>query len=320
MKKILLYNTSIGSENLGDQIIMDYCHHIMRDLLPNTFFLETVTQDRIGKRTYAMNRTADYRVVCGTNLLRPDMFRKRQWKIGPGDIKNLQDICLMGVGWNNYQQERIGYYTKYLYKSILSNTYLHSVRDKYTEERIRSMGINNVIYTACPTMWKLDEALCKEIPEEKAENVITTVTNYRKSKDLDNHLLSTLCKEYKMVYLWPQCYKDIEYLKSFFDTSKLEILPPSLEALDNLLADGISLDYVGTRLHGGIRALNHKRRSIIIGVDNRANEIARDTNINVLPRGEQKEKLVRLINCKFSTDITLPYANIEKWKSQFSET
>ena len=50
-------------------------------------------------------------------------------------------------------------------------------------------------------------------------------------------------------------------------------MSPTLEAFDNLLESEIDLDYIGTRLHAGIRAIQKKRRSIIIGVDNRALEM-----------------------------------------------
>ena len=45
-----------------------------------------------------------------------------------------------------------------------------------------------------------------------------------------------------------------------------------------------NIDYVGTRLHAGIRALQHKKRTIIIGIDNRAIEKAKDFNLTVIDR------------------------------------
>ena len=60
----------------------------------------------------------------------------------------------MGVGFAS-DSEEFDKYSKELMHSILSNRYLHSVRDKFSERMLKKMGINNVIYTGCPTMWEL---------------------------------------------------------------------------------------------------------------------------------------------------------------------
>ena len=70
-------------------------------------------------------------------------------------------------------------------------------------------------------------------------------------------------------------------------------------------------------MHGGIRALQHKKRSLIIGIDNRAIELNKDFNLPVL---DQKDinKLEDVINSSFSTEIFLPIQNIKKFLSQFN--
>ena len=45
-------------------------------------------------------------------------------------------------------------------------------------------------------------------------------------------------------------------------------------------------DYVGTRLHAGILALNYRKRTLIIAVDNRAAEMKTDINLPVIARGD----------------------------------
>ena len=76
------------------------------------------------------------------------------------------------------------------------------------------------------------------------------------------------------------------------------------------------VDFVGSRLHGGIRALNFKRRSLIIGVDNRALEINKDTNLPFIDRS-RIEDIEKWVNRSFETEINLPYDNINEWKAQF---
>lgn len=69
----------------------------------------------------------------------------------------------------------------------------------------------------------------------------------------------------------------------FWEVAKL--LTPNMEVFDELVETTVSLDFVGTRLHAGIRVLQHKRRSIILGIDNRAPEKAIGFNLPVCPRG-----------------------------------
>ena len=71
------------------------------------------------------------------------------------------------------------------------------------------------------------------------------------------------------------------YFKTLKKTNEIEIINPHLSDYDNFLKKH-EVDFIGTRLHGGIRALQHKRRSIIIGIDNRATELNRDFNLPVV--------------------------------------
>ena len=58
-----------------------------------------------------------------------------------------------------------------------------------------------------------------------------------------------------------------------------------MQGYDSFLENTKNIDYVGTRLHGGMRALQHEKRTIILGIDNRAIELNKDYNIPVI---EQK--------------------------------
>ena len=83
-----------------------------------------------------------------------------------------------------------------------------------------------------------------------------------------------------------------------------------------ILENEESIDFVGTRLHAGVRALQNRRRTIILGIDNRAFEKAKDFNLTVCPR-DDLDKLNELINSNLQTQINLPNENIARWKSQF---
>jgi len=200
---------------------------------------------------------------------------------------------------------------------VLSASGLHSVRDSYAEQQLKNVGISNVVNTGCPTTWVLTETHCSEIPIKKGKDAVVVLTDYSRN-ELDSAMLKFVCANYHKVYFWCQGTQDYEYLESLGFTSKVDVIPSSLAAYRQLLSDKtLSLDYVGTRLHGGIYALKHKRRSIIIGVDHRANEMGKDLNLPVVDRyaldGELEEKIIN----DFEIKVNLPMANIDKWCSQF---
>ena len=316
MKKILVLDTSISTENIGDKIIMDYCNNIIKEIFGDSFYVNIPTHDVISSHSYNHSKSSDYRLLCGTNLLTSNMNKRNQWKINMKDSIYLNDVCLFGVGWWQYQHAP-NIYTRILYKRVLSKELLHSVRDSYTEKMLKSIGINNVINTACPTMWNLTPEFCKQIPHKKAKDVLVTITDYKKDEINDKKLFDILIKNYNKVYVWIQALDDYSYLSQIVDLKNIIIVNPTLESLDNILVQNNDLDYVGTRLHAGIRALNHQKRTIIIGVDNRATEISKDCNIVVVKRANIETELEKLINSEFTTNIKLPLENIKIWKNQF---
>ena len=73
--------------------------------------------------------------------------------------------------------DAIDAYTKKFYKTLLSDEYLHSVRDEMTKKRLNSIGIENVLNTACPTMWSLTPSRQLEISSKRSKNVVTSITD-----------------------------------------------------------------------------------------------------------------------------------------------
>ena len=69
-------------------------------------------------------------------------------------------------------------------------------------------------------------------------------------------------------------------------------------------------------MHGGIRALQHGRRALIIAIDNRAREKHRDFNIPVLERDAMVD-LEAWIKGGQATDIHIPIAEIDRFLRQF---
>ncbi|WP_185157812.1 polysaccharide pyruvyl transferase family protein [Klebsiella pneumoniae] len=111
-----------------------------------------------------------------------------------------------------------------IFTKILSNEHLHSVRDQYTADMLKSIGITNVINTGCPTMWDLSKEHCEKIPHRKADNVITTITDYNTDVQSDKNMLDLLLSKYDSVYLWLQGDGDLKFLKEIGYQDKVKLL------------------------------------------------------------------------------------------------
>lgn len=316
MKKITIFDTSITSTNLGDEIIMDSVMRELKDIFKeDTMFLRVPTHEVISRRSHRLVNESDYSFVAGTNILNSKfkIIKANLWNINLIDIMKLNKVILMGVGWGNYQN-RPSNLVKFAYSNILNRSVVHSVRDSYTKSKLESIGIKNVANTSCATMWSLTPEHCKSIPLNKGENVVMTLTDYSRDEINDKKLIQILEANYKNVYIWIQGSNDYEYVKSLSNT--LNIVGPTLQEFDKLLDSELNLDYVGTRLHAGIRALQKRRRSIIIGIDNRAIEKQKDFNIPVIKR-ENINDLEKEIKSSFETKLTIDFEAISKWKKQF---
>lgn len=310
---IALLDTSIATRNLGDQIIMSAVRRELLHTLPQARIIPLPTHSPVGVPGYKILRKARFAVVGGTNLLSRSAITNRQWKAGFGDAFFQRNHVFMGVGCWGYQK-RPDFLTRRLYKALLSNRIVQSVRDEYTKHYLSSVGIPGVINTGCPTMWRLDSDHCAGIPRAKGDEVVVTLTDYRPDLPRDRSLLSQLRKSYRRLYLWPQGLNDAAYLKEV-GSDGIEVIGPSLEAFDALLSSDKSLDYVGTRLHAGVRALQHRRRALIIAVDNRALEISKDTNLTVVS-ADAVPHLSSEVRRDWVTELELPWSSIERWRSE----
>ncbi|MCM3586979.1 polysaccharide pyruvyl transferase family protein [Mesobacillus maritimus] len=315
MRKITIFNTWVTSENTGDRIIMDACQEIIHEVFNDSIYVEVPTHTKMSMHSHNLMQESSLGIVCGTNLLKPNMLIRRLWKIGLLDTLFIKDAVLLGVGWQSYSKVT-SLFSRVLWRRVLSEKYIHAVRDEYTKEKLLEIGIKNVVNTACPTMWKLTKDHCKNIPQNKAEDVVVTLTDYNKNLSADNLMLDILSKNYKRVYLWPQSYGDILYLDELNLPENLQVISPNLESFNKILEKDV--DFVGTRLHAGIRAMQKMKRTIIIGIDNRAIEKEK-FGLKVLKR-EDINRLHEVINQSFETEIFLPFDEIDKWKSQFKTT
>lgn len=257
---------------------------------------------------------AGEKIVCGTNLITPHFEAFSNWKM-PNNLQGYRDIVTLGVGWGYYCDE-ISRISRFVYRTILSGKKLHSVRDGYTERKFREMGITNVVNTGCPTLWGLTPEHCAQIPRKKASRVITTLTDYDRDPGADRLMLDILKRSYEQVFVWLQGTQDFSYLRTLIDPGSVQIIERDLERYTHALDMG-DVDYVGTRLHAGIHAMNRGVRSIILAVDNRAAEMGRDFHLPVIQRSNIRDELPERIASTWATNIVLPSDAIHQWKAQF---
>ena len=314
---VIRFDTSIGTDNLGDNIIMYYCNKILDELFPTHSFLSIGTHLMPTQEQEEKVKQTKYKFVCGTNLLTSHIEHYWNWILPDGIRKkmNYRNVILLGVGWGEYQ-DACSDYSRMVYRCILNPCLLHSVRDQYTLEKLQQAGFTNVVNTGCPTTWGLTETHCRSVPVGKADAVVTTVTDYRPDPEGDQAMLDILSRNYEKICLWPQGGGDLAYLTDLKLPHNQQILPRSLAAYEALLTGG-NVDYVGTRLHGGIHALNYGVRTIILSVDNRAAEMGRDLGLPILDRSRIAGELEKRIREDFETKIRIPQDNIDRFRNQF---
>lgn len=318
MLAVGVLNTSIGSGNLGDQIIMEASVASLSGQLPNTQLVHFSSHDAFLYNAMRLQAHVSHNFLCGTNCLSSHMLLRPSWAVTVVSAFFIKPVITLGVGWGGYQGKS-DLYTRLMLKKVLSKEGLLSVRDEYTKLKLESCGFSNVVNTGCPTLWGLSEEHCDSIPRVKGDKVVYTLTDYARNEALDMKALKVLSKNYRVIFIWPQGTKDLDYLgclykrhPAFFDKAKVRLIPPSLPAYNAFLKK-YDVDYVGTRLHGGIRALQAKKKTIIIAVDNRAEEMGRDFCLPVIKR-ENVEGLECLINSNKAVSIKLPSDQINEFR------
>lgn len=297
---------SVNSRNTGDQIIADAVSRELTQTLVGAELVRLPTQTFLNRSERSLVRTCDKFIVGGTNILNGNIPRYIQWKLDPGTYTAYKDrVSTMGVGWWQYQPA-VNTISRRVWKGLLASG-TNSVRDTYTAERLGEMGVQ-AINTSCPTVWQLPPTIT--FSTAAPSSVLMTITDYHKNPARDARLIKGLQERYDEVLIWPQGARDREYLSSL--GRDLTFLGPALKDFDDALSSG-HVDYVGTRLHAGIRALQFGVRSTILAIDNRATEISRDIGLPVMSNALTESDWQQVDDRK-SVQLTIPHAAIEKWK------
>lgn len=321
MRNILILDTSVASQNKGDDIIMECCRKEL-DFILNANFEYTLPTHvspfhwyQVWRNSYRIQSYAncELKFIGGSNILCKDLLTHYpQWNINWFNCKPLMGCIGVGVGAGS--GDKSNWYTRKMYQRVLSHDYYHSVRDERTKAYLESLGLK-AINTGCVTMWMLTPEFCKTIPASKSDKVVFTLTSRPQRDQRNQFLIDTLKDNYQEVFFWPQGISDYEYLHQFNHIDGIKILPASKKAYDEFLTDNAT-DYVGTRLHGGVYAMRHGRRAIIIAIDERAREINASNHLNCIDINDLSS-LPDYVNSVIETRVMMDFDSINKWKEQF---
>ncbi|OLO83454.1 capsular biosynthesis protein [Actinomyces naeslundii] len=323
MKRILLLDTSVGSLNMGDEIIGRSIEMNWRELFSSNYVMRlaahspmyTPVQYLLYKRKLSIFKGAEIKFLCGTNALYTNMLRPLPtWNINYLNCGMVAGTVCLGVG-AGVNSSSVNLYTRALYRKVLSHEVVHSVRDERTKQLLEQVGLR-AWNTGCPTLWGLTPEHCEAIARTKGDEVVFTLTSYHPDPRKDRAMIDVLRRHYSRLHFWPQSINDLDYLHSLDAADDVEIVTPSLAGFREVLDRGV--DYVGNRLHGGIFALQRRRRAIIVAIDYRAREMAKNYSLPLVERDSIENDLADMVESSWATRIQgLDFDLIETWKAQF---
>ena len=312
-RHVHLIDTAVASDNLGDEIILRQCRAELAEVLADAYVTTSAGHDGLGPNGRDHVARAGVVLMLGTNALsaRFRLGGRFMWRIGLRDLAALKGkVVLMGVGANR-DFTTVDWRQRRLLRHILSDRHDHSVRDGTALRLLQAIGRRGV-NTSCPTLWSVDGA---GIPTARAPQVVLTLTAHRPDPS-DAGLIDTCLRLYDQVWFWPQQPRDEGYLDRLPGATRVRRLAPNLAAYDAHLA-ATDTDVVGTRLHGTIRGLHHRRRSLAVVIDNRARDIGAETGLPVIARADMGALHDRL-SAPFDTPLSLPRDRITHFLSQLS--
>lgn len=316
MHQVTVLDTSVATLNIGDEIIMDSVRREVAELLPEAMIRTVPTHERLGKRSRMLLRQSSVNLAGGTNLVGPPMAYNRLWKVGVGELLRSPRVTLMGSGWRRYDA-RVTPYTAALLRRALSESVPHAVRDEFTADKLKSIGVRNTLVTGCPTTWLLTEDVVRRLPRSIGSAAVVVLNGKKDPAGFASAVFQSALSHYEKVYFWPQMIPDMRYLTEL--PRGIEPISPTLRGYDSLLRSGPGLDYVGSRLHAGIRALQHGRRTLIFELDNRATEMGKTLKLPTYPTSTSLTELSDLVTSPVEYRITIPADAVSAWKASVRE-
>ena len=150
VETIVIFDTAVATDNIGDEIIMESIHKEMNDIFSQYMMLKYSTHTPIMHFFQSLKKSdpqfeyfnkTKYKFIGGSNIFKKRLLcRRADWNINLFDIPFYKNVITIGCGTSFSDGFQIDKYTKWLYSKILSKKYIHSVRDEKTKKFIESIG------------------------------------------------------------------------------------------------------------------------------------------------------------------------------------
>lgn len=311
-----IIDTSVATDNIGDEIIVESARAVLAPYLEGVYVSFSSSHDGLGRYGRGLVKNADIALILGTNIIshRNQLCGQGIWKVSKEDVDALKNkVVLLGCGASRDFDVVDSDQIEFL-KTTLSDRYTHSVRDQLGQDIVEQAG-HHAVNTSCPTLWGYPWGSA-DTSSSKSDSVVFTLTKHKPHEN-DAIMVEILQSAYERLAFWPQQPRDFAYLRSLGFTTGINVIPPSLQEFDNfLMATGA--DVVGTRLHGGIRGLQHGCRSVIVSIDNRARGIGEHVGLPTLDRESIGSRLEGLLHKPGKPELTIPRQEIAGFLEQFS--
>lgn len=305
---IVVVDPGAATTNLGDKIISQAVEReLVAPLQASGLDVTRVPMHgKLDDQQRALIEGADDVIVTGTNLLSDHMFFRRSWQWDRTDIELTKGkLTMFGVGWWQYQRTGIDPISARWLRG-LSGRHAWAVRDEYSAARLRRAGVR-AEHTTCPTLWS---SRVQRLPGAEKRAVVT-LTDYNQERAADQELVRILNDRFEQVLYWPQGPGDAAYLSTLEGIGATQLLSADLESFDQALLTPDTA-YVGLRLHGGIRAIQHGVPSLVLSVDNRAREIGRSVGL-VAPSRFALNEIKYSVSAGTESRLAIPTDEIEEW-------
>ena len=311
---IAIVDSGLATTNLGDHIISSAVHRQLIAPLEESG-RATVTIPMHGGLTAqsrALLSEADQVIVCGTNLLSDHMRFRRSWQWSRSDIElTAGKLTMFGVGWWQYQRTGIDPVSA-SWMRYLAGPHPWAVRDEYSSKRLTAAGVSSV-HVSCPTLWDCSQ----QLTPRGGGRVVTTLTDYNQDRRADERLVELLNGRFAEVLYWPQGPGDRAYIESLRGSASGVILEPTVSAFNAELRRP-GTEYLGLRLHAGIRAIQMGVPTLILGIDNRATEISRSVGLGVISR-HALNQIGSALDAPRVINLALPRPEIDAWLASWTK-
>lgn len=319
----MMDNSGTPSYNLGDLIINESVMSVLSSILPGYEVVRLSTHNYITERERKIIRGAEISIVGGSNILSSDIKKAHRLTTEKRRLRYLfpqfDNVVLLGAGWADYSY-CYNFYTSVFYNRIFKWGGIQSVRDSYSMRNLRNIYYSKVENTSCPTLWDIDVEF-NNLYQNEFNKILFTLTDYDKNFAEDSKLIEIILEtEVDEIYFFPQGSGDEVYLKSLLvykkNSSRIKILKHDCSEFNDFVKNN-KFNYIGTRLHGGIKCLQHNMPSLILSIDNRAMEISKDIGLNVVNRGDDYGIRGWISGENIFNKLNIPLDSIAKWKDQF---